>query len=130
MLKFGFSIRKIDSFLAGVVLLLCVGLMGCAGLEGSEKNPSPEIQRLVKKYGIDQYTLDVALMPRWTATTSIPARRESREMYRLPQERVSLEAFMFDVYYDRAQGVFWVRRTTASANLEEIFGPIRLADLP
>lgn len=98
-------------------------------MESADRMPSPEVQRLIKKYGIDAYTLDVNLLPRWTATPSIP-KRSRGEMYRLPQERVSLEAFIFDVYYDRAQEVFWVKRTTPAASLEENYGPVKLSELP
>lgn len=131
MAKFALNIKKFDSWYElWVAFLLCAVLMGCAGMGGAAAPPSPEVQRLINKYRIDNYTLDVALMPPWTASSSIPARRESREMYRLPQERVSLEAYIFDVYYDRAQGMFWVKRTSPAASLEEIYGPIRLSELP
>ena len=115
-------------------ILLLLGLVslfaGCAGLGNSNLEPSPEVRRFVHKYRIDDYTLDVALMPRWTASPSIPLRRGQGEMYRLPQERVSLEAFIFDVYYDRSQGLFWVKRTSPSASLEENYGPVKISEVP
>jgi hypothetical protein len=129
--KFTANIKKIDTLRRLLTLaLLCTLLAACAGMSEAARPPSPEVQRLINKYHIDKYTLDVALMPRWTATPSVPVRRGQGQMYRLPQEHVSLEAFIFDVYYAPGQGMFWVKRTSPAASLEEIYGPIRLSDLP
>jgi hypothetical protein len=121
------NIKKYNILL---VLGLAALLAGCAGLGSANLEPSSEVQRFIRKYRIDDYTLDVALMPRWTASPSIPVRRGQGEMYRLPQERVSLEAFIFDVYYDRAQGLFWVKRTSPAASLEENYGPVKISEVP
>lgn len=124
------NINKFDSVRGVLVVLLSLLCVGCAAFTKEERLPSPEVQRFITKYEIDRYTLDVASMPRWTASPKVPLRRGAGEMYRLPQERVSLEAFIFDVYYDRGQGLFWVKRTSPAASLEELFGPVRISEIP
>ena len=105
---------------------LAVLLAGCASTEVSHRPPPPNIQRFLDKYGIDKYTVDVNLMPKWTASPRIPIKRGQAESFRLPDERISFDAFIFDVFYDPSQGTYWVRRTNRTASIEENYGPVKL----
>ncbi len=95
--------------------------------------PSAEMRAILAALRSGPDDLDISGLPRMgkeAAAAFIANGMDGMETCHLPEPTSGADYFTYTVYYDKAQGKYWVRRNGGFAGVNELYGPMTAPAAP